>query len=280
MTVTPIDGMPDLSDDTPTRDVTVQIPLDAWKAATSWITGSKPAGKDHPMDQLYIAFTRHPWHYTESWDRETPGSPALTLQTTDKYRMSWATIADLGDPDVDNRLTYLRGEGQPGAVSVDATVALKAMKGWPTIEKDQVGVHAVQLHWDCEQRVVTLTLTNVETSTDLAQSFLPLFDGLHDFPRFMPYAHEDTLPTPVGAFAVHPAHLKTLTAAAVGAGTEVLQLRTHPERPILLTATPITTMSTLVHTAAAVIPVRVQPAGPTDPGDTAPAEVQQVWPDA
>jgi hypothetical protein len=284
MTVTPIDGMPDLADHTPHRDVTVQIPLDAWKAATSWITGSKPGGKDHPMDQLHMKFTRHPWHYTEGWEREAVTGASLTLQTTDKYRMSWATISDLGDPEDDNRLRYLHGEGQPGAVSVDATVALRAMKGWPTIEKEEIPVHAVQVHWDCEDRVVTLALTNTETSTDLAQSFLPLFDGLHDFPRFTPYAADDYLPVPEGEFAIWPGMLKALMAAAVAACSDrVVRIRTHPQRPILISATPITTVSTLVHTTAAVIPTRVDSADGTSTGadDQAPAEMQEeVWPDA
>lgn len=282
MTVTPITGLPDLSDPTPGTDITVQIPLDAWKAATSWITGSKPGGKEHPMDQLYVRFTDHPHHYTEQWEREpVDGQAAVTLQTTDKYRMSWATISDLGDPEDGNRLTYLRGQDIPGAVSVDATVALKAMRGWPPIEKEQVGVHAVQLHYDHEDRLVTLTLTNVETSTDLAQSFLPLFDGLHDFPRFPPYAHEDHLPHPVGVFGVAPGLLKALMAAAVAtcADGRLVGVRGHHEQAILLNSTPLATMSTLVYTTACLAPARRNPPAET-PTDEASSDQQEVWTDA
>jgi hypothetical protein len=282
MTAPTIHGLPDLSDPTPDTTITVQIPLDAWKAATSWITGSKPGGKDHPMDQLYVRFTDHPHHYTEQWDREhVDGQAAVTLQTTDKYRMSWATISDLGDPEDDNRLTYLHGQDAPGAVSVDATVALKAMRGWPTIDKEQVGVHAVQLHWDHTDRLVTLTLTNVETSTDLAQSFLPLFDGLHDFPRFPPYAHDDQLPHPVGVFGVSPGLLKALTAAAVATCPDrLLGVYGHHERAILLTSTPLTTASTLVYTTACLAPARLTPPAETPTDDDVSDEQQEVWPDA
>lgn len=280
MTVTTITGLPDLSDPTPTSDITVQIPLDAWKAATSWITGSKPGGKDHPMDQLYVQFDGHPHHYTETWDREqVDGQAAVTLQTTDKYRKSWATISDLADPEDDNRLTYLRGEDIGGAISVDATVALKAMRGWPPIDREQIGVHAVQLHWDHEDRVVTLTLTNVETSTDLAQSFLPLFDGLHDFPRYIPYTHEDTLPPTVGEVAVQPGLLRALAAAAVATSTDrIVRIRVHDDRPILLAATPLATASTLVYTSAALVAAWDNTRTQTGQADEQ-TDVQAVWPD-
>lgn len=167
-----------------------------------------------------------------------------------------------------------------GAISVDATVALKAMRGWPPIDPAQVGLHAVQLHWDHEERTVTLTLTNVETSTDLAQSFLPLFDGLHDFPRYTPYAHEAGLPAPNGLFAVSPGLLKALMAAANATDKwGAVRFHAHSGRVILMSAGPVTTESSMVHTTAALAPMIDRLATDDDTPGEQPGEVQEVWPD-
>jgi hypothetical protein len=211
----------------------ITMPLGLWREAVGWATAAvvkTPAskGKNDMQQGLHFYFADEPMHFDKDWHPISP-RPGVTLLSTDRYRLTWASLPASDLVIVDTPLPT------PAVLHLYLPAVLHAMKAWPKAGSAEDYAWTVDLHYD---DVATLTLRDGPHEFSVAR--IPLHTGTQ--PTFTPawFAKQAGPSKKAAPFALDPSLLLPLIQAASKLWRhEALRMRSWDQRHILLSRKPM-----------------------------------------
>lgn len=206
------------------------------QAAIDWV--GHAASRDDTLPTLtavqfrYGPATEHPGHYRSGFplERQYPTGYAVTLATTDRYRLAYATTL-LADTDT------VTEQPPAGTFLIPAKDLIAAAKAWPKAKARQTAPVTVTI--TATEQMIDITAHDPATLASATTSVRTVLGDFPKYDRLLPSTDPERHGT--AAIAVTPAYLQGFTAAATKVtktltGIPPIQLGfTAPKKPIAIT---------------------------------------------